>query len=668
MENLRSFKINSILKADPDLKPYRDILERRNIKIQEKEKELICNYRNLAEFASGYKYFGMHKHENGFVFREWAPNAEKIFLTGDFNSWKEEESLALRKIKKNGIWEIYIPDGFLKHGDKYKLKIYWPGGYGERIPSYARRVVQDPGTDNFNAQVWMPETAYKWKNKKLFKESGLFIYEAHVGMAQEEEKVGTFREFTEKIIPRIKNAGYTALQLMAVAEHPYYASFGYQVSSFFAPSSRFGTPEDLKELIDTAHSEGLYVIMDLVHSHAVKNEAEGLSRFDGTVYQYFHEGPRGFHNAWDSRCFDYARNEVLHFLLSNCRYWLDEFHFDGFRFDGITSMIYHDHGMNREFCSYNDYYGSNVDEDALVYLALANKLIHEIKKDAVTIAEDVSGMPFLALPSEHGGYGFDYRYAMGIPDFWIKILKSYKDENWPLGQIWHELNNRRKDEKSISYAESHDQAMVGDKTLISHMLDADIYNHMNIKDNNMRVDRGIVLHKIIRLLTLATAGSGYQNFMGNEFGHPEWIDFPRIGNNWSYHYARRQWSLAFNPDLKYRYLLIFDRDMIGLARTYSIYSTGQAELLHEHNDNKILAFLRSGLVFVFNLHPSVSYTDYLINASPGKYAMIFCSDFKKYGGFDRLNPGQVHFTMMKKEKHFLSLYLPARTAIVLKQE
>ena len=459
---------------------------------------------------------------------------------------------------------------------------------------------------------------------------------------------------------------------MAIQEHPYYGSFGYQVSSFFAASSRFGTPEDLKELIDHAHSLGLAVIMDLVHSHAASNEVEGLSRFDGTPYQYFHNGPRGFHQAWDSRCFDYGKPEVLHFLLSNCRFWLEEYRFDGFRFDGITSMLYLDHGLGRPFTSYEHYFNNNVDMEALTYLSLANQLIHDVHPNAITIAEDMSGMPGLAMPQNKGGMGFDFRLAMGLPDYWIKLVKDCKDEDWPTGNLWFELTNRRKDEKTIGYAESHDQAMVGDKTLIFRLIDSDMYTCMHVHDQNLRVDRGMALHKLIRFITLATAGHGYLNFMGNEFGHPEWIDFPREGNNWSYHYARRQWHLADSPDLKYRFLAAFDRDMISWAGKVHLLDHSGIRLIYEYNDDKILVFERAGLVFAFNFHPGRSYADYCFEITPGKYKMIFNTDALEYGGHGRLSRGQTHFTMTDtasgQMKHMICLYLPSRTALVLERD
>ncbi len=662
--------LDLLFERDSYLRPYERVIKRRFSRLIEMEKKLAPDETGLVTFASGHEYFGLKSCEDEWIFREWAPNATALFLIGDMTGWQEKPSFALERINDQGVWEIRLPRKVLGHGDLYRLRVYWNTGGGDRIPAYARRVVQDPRTLIFNAQVWHPPYPYEWKcNDFKSPATPPFIYEAHVGMAQEEEKIGSYREFTLKILPRIIASGYDTVQLMGMPEHPYYASFGYHVSNFFAASSRFGTPEELKELVDTAHSAGLRVIMDLIHSHAVNNEVEGLSRFDGTPYQYFHDGPRGRHEAWDSRCFDYGKIPVIHFLLSNCRFWLDEYRFDGFRFDGVTSMLYSHHGLGRAFTSYEYYYDDTVDEDALIYLGLANKVIHDLRPDAVTIAEDISGMPGLAVRREEGGFGFDYRLAMGVPDYWIRLVKEVPDEDWPLENLWYELTNRRTEEKTIGYAESHDQALVGDKTLIFRLIDLQMYHHMRIGDTDMNVDRGIALHKLIRFITLTTAGNGYLNFMGNEFGHPEWVDFPREGNAWSYHYARRQWHLVDDPDLKYRFLDLFDREMIALAKRFRILESQEIELLHEHSDDKVLVFRRAGLLFVFNLHPTKSYVDYRFEAAPGKYGMIFDSDAPTYGGQGRLHPGQSHLTLFDVSKngsrHFLSLYIPTRTAIVL---
>lgn len=661
--------VKRLLRRDPGLKPHAEIIRRRLALVESTEKRLTGGRLSLADFAAGHEYFGLHLRGRQWVLREWAPNATRLFLVGDLTGWKEKKAFALTRKNPEGVWELRLPKGALTHGDLYRLRMHWRGGRGDRIPAWARRVVQDPQTLIFNAQVWRPETPYAWRRPafRRRKEAPL-IYEVHPGMALSEERIGTWREFTAHVLPRVAAAGYNTLQLMAVQEHPFYGSFGYQVSSFFAASSRFGTPEDLKALVDAAHTAGIAVIIDLVHSHAVSNEVEGLSRFDGTLHQYFHDLPRGRHAAWDSRCFDYGKDQVLHFLLSNCRFWLDEYRVDGFRFDGVTSMLYLDHGLEKSFLSYEDYYTPNVDEDALSYLALANRMIHSLRPDAVTVAEDVSGMPGLAAPEREGGVGFDYRFAMGVPDFWIKLIKEVPDERWPVGHLWHELTNRRRDERTISYAESHDQALVGDQSIIFRLIGEDMYWHMRVGDDHLRVDRGMALHKMIRLITLASAGDGYLNFMGNEFGHPEWIDFPRAGNNWSYHYARRQWHLVDDPGLKYQYLARFDRGMIRLAKTFRLFKDREPRLLHEHGESMVVAFVRAGLVFVFNFHPTASRFGYEIDAPPGKYGVILDSDSPDYGGHGRLEAGQEHFTHFEaaERRNRLRLYLPSRTALVLK--
>ncbi|MBN1181032.1 MAG: alpha amylase C-terminal domain-containing protein [Bacteroidales bacterium] len=662
-----------LIQKDPWLQPYGGVIKGRWQKAMARKASIEKLSASLKEFANGFNYFGLHRTHDGWVFREWAPNATEIFLTGVFSDWKPIDGYKLKRIEE-GKWELYLPKDALHHGDLYHLLIRWKGGEGERIPAWANRVVQDENTKLFNAQVWRPKQTYKWKNPALKKKIGYpLIYEAHVGMATEEERVGTYEEFRTCILPRIIEAGYNTIQLMAIQEHPYYGSFGYHVSNYFAPSSRFGTPEELKALIDEAHTAGIAVIMDIVHSHAVKNVNEGLGLFDGTGYQYFHEGPRREHVAWDSLCFDYGKDEVLHFLLSNCRYWIEEFKFDGFRFDGVTSMLYYDHGLSRDFTNYGMYYDGGQDEDAITYFVLANSLIHEIKPEAITVAEEMSGMPGLAAPIEWGGYGFDYRMAMGIPDYWIKIIKEVADENWNVGQLYHELTSRRQEEKTIGYAESHDQALVGDKTIIFRLIDKEMYWFMNKSSNNLIVDRGIALHKMIRLVTIATAGGGYLNFIGNEFGHPEWIDFPRAGNNWSFKHARRQWSLVDNKDLKYHYLSDFDRDMIHLIRNENLYEQQWCNLVLDNSGDQILAFERKNYLFVFNFNPERSFTDYGISTRQGKYKVVLNTDSERYGGFNRIDESLLYMTsklgkLTSNAPDFLKLYLPNRTALVFKRE
>ena len=660
-----------ILKNDPWLEPFRSAIEGRHEDALRKERELTGGESTLNDFANGHHFFGLHRTADGWIFREWAPNATDIFLIGTFNNWTQSDAFRLGR-RDNGVWEISLPADAIHHGDLYKLHIYWEGGNGERIPSYATRVVQDEVSYIFSAQVWAPEEQYKFNDEGFVPNTApLLIYECHIGMGQNKEAVGTYDEFREEVLPRVKANGYNAIQIMAIQEHPYYGSFGYHVSSFFAASSRFGTPEQLKHLIDTAHSMGISVIMDIVHSHAVKNEMEGLGRFDGSHDQYFYGDERREHPAWDSLCFDYGKNEVLHFLLSNCKFWLEEYHFDGFRFDGVTSMLYYNHGLGQAFGGYEDYFNGGQDTNAITYLALANKLIHEVNPNAITIAEEMSGMPGLATKFEWGGMGFDYRMAMGIPDYWIKMIKEKKDEDWHPTSIFWELTNRRADEKTISYAESHDQALVGDKTLIFRLIDSDMYWHMMVGDDNMNVDRGLALHKMIRLVTCSTINGGYLNFMGNEFGHPEWIDFPREGNGWSHKYARRQWDLVDRQDLKYRFLNAFDNAMLDVVGGKRNFQKQPVEKLWEKDDDQVLAFKRGDLVFVFNFNPMKSFDGYGILAPEGEYVGVMNTDAPEFGGHGNISNDVKHFThhdelYSKYGVSWLKLYLPARTAQVLR--
>lgn len=662
----------NIIKNDPYLQPFEQAIKGRYDYALRKEQELTQGKQSLADFASGYLYFGLHKKGRKWIFREYAPNATEIYLIGDFNNWQQGPEYQLQNIG-DGIWEIELPEHAMRHGDLYKLMMHWENGFGERIPAWATRVVQDDMTKIFSAQVWAPAKPYKFKTSRFRPNRGpLLIYECHIGMAGEKEGVSGYSDFRRDVLPRIHKEGYNCLQIMAIQEHPYYGSFGYHVSNFFAASSRFGTPDELKELIDEAHSLGMAVIMDIVHSHSVKNVKEGLGLFDGTSYLYFHDGARREHPAWDSLCFDYGKNSVLHFLLSNCKFWLDEYHFDGFRFDGVTSMLYLSHGLGENFTSYDDYFNGNQDGDAICYMTLANKTIHEVNPNAITIAEDMSGMPGLAAPLADGGVGFDYRLAMGIPDFWIKTIKEVRDQDWQVGHILWQLTDHRKDEHTINYAESHDQALVGDKTIIFRLIDADMYWHMSrlVGGTTYMVDRGIALHKMIRLITASTINGGYLNFMGNEFGHPEWIDFPREGNGWSYKYARRQWHLVDDQDLKYHWLGDFDREMIELIKDVKNFQSTPIVQLWDKQQDQVLAYMRKDLIFVFNFNPSKSFDGYGILVPKGAYKAVLDTDAKEFGGFGLCDDSVVHFTQKSDipDREWLQLYLPSRSAVVLRKQ
>ena len=655
-----------LVEEDKLLKPFAGIIEKRHQQVLAMEREFTYRTTRLSDSCNSYLYYGLHRTNEGWVFREWAPNATAIYLLGEFNDWRKHPDYALTKVG-DGNWEIKLPLGALAHEMLYRLLVEWNGGSGERLPSHVRRVIQDEYTKIYSAQVWDPLNPYQMRHERPKRTGYPLIYEAHIGMSTEHRRVSTFTEFRLFVLPRIVDLGYNTIQLMAVQEHPYYGSFGYQVANFFAVSSRFGTPDELKALIDAAHSMGIRVIMDIVHSHAVNNEEEGLSRFDGSYDQYFYPGERGYHPLWGSRCFDYGKHEVLNFLLSNCKYWLEEFRFDGYRFDGITSMLYWDHGINKDFTEYSLYYDGNQDESAITYLALANRVIHQVDPEAITIAEDMSGMPGVASPLEYGGMGFDYRMNMGTPDYWIKLLKEKRDEEWHVGDLFYELTNKREEERTISYAESHDQALVGDKTIFFRLVDKAIYTSMSVFDKSVIIDRGMSLHKMIRLVTIGTAADGYLNFMGNEWGHPEWIDFPREGNGWSYDHARRLWSLVDDENLRFRVLNVFDKSMIQMVNDTRVFHWRPEPLVRD-NERQVLIFTRGDYLFVFNFNPEKSFPDYVFDAPSGKYTMILNTDNRNFDGLGRIDEKIEHFTRyVSPGRGQLSLYIPARTGFVLKR-
>ena len=656
-----------ILELNPQLKDFAGDIDLRMRLYQDTLNRILSQGQSLNEFANAYEYFGFHHVDGGWYYREWAPSAYQLYLTGEFNNW-DATSHPLTPVG-NGNWELFLPgDDALWEGCKVKTVVDAFMQRSWHIPLYARRVVQQKDTVEWVCEVTDDRKTFAWTDQNFRREPSLYIYEAHVGMAQEEGKVGTYREFADLVLPRIKRAGYNTVQLMAIMEHPYYGSFGYQVANFYAASSWFGRPEDLKYLVNKAHEMGLCVLLDVVHSHAVKNTAEGINMFDGTTWQFFHDGGKGDHPAWGTKCFDYGKTGVIHFLLSNLKFWMTEYHFDGFRFDGVTSMLYHDHGLGTDFNTNNKYFSYNTHTEAITYLQLANQLIREVNPNAVTIAEDMSGMPGMCLPIPDGGIGFDYRLGMGLPDMWIRTVKEQRDEDWDIFGMWCSMCMRRPGEDTVAYVESHDQALVGDKTMIFRLADAAMYTDMDKATHNLTIDRAIALHKMIRLYTLAGGGEAYLNFMGNEFGHPEWIDFPREGNGWSFHYCRRQWSLRDNGYLKYQWLGEFDQDMICLAKSVDLFKMRFGDLRFHDNGKKIIVFYRRGLMFAFNFNPTQSFTDVKVSLPHiADYEVVLNTDDPKYGGQGLI--GNVPYPAIVDEKgnSVISLYLPARSALVLKE-
>ncbi|CAG9861487.1 unnamed protein product [Phyllotreta striolata] len=672
--------IDALLNRDPYLRPYEKEIRRRYACFKDIEDSIEENGGGLDNFTKAYRYYGINiQPDNTIICREWAPGAQQLFLTGDFNGWNRD-SHPYKKLEY-GKWELILPpkeDGSPAIQHLSNLKIVVQNGEGhkeDRLSPFATYVVEPPKEEGtiYKQKFWNPPQTerYIFRHKKVPRPKSLRIYECHVGIATQEPTVGSYDNFTDNVLPRIVKLGYNCIQLMAIMEHAYYASFGYQVTSFYAASSRYGTPEQLKRLVDRAHELGIVVLLDIVHSHASKNVLDGLNRFDGTEAGYFHSGPRGEHSLWDSRLFNYSEFEVLRFLLSNLRWYMEEYQFDGFRFDGVTSMLYHSRGIGQGFGGhYDDYFGMGVDTEGFVYLMMANHMIHKFHNDAITIAEDVSGMPGTCRPVTEGCMGFDYRLAMAIPDKWIELLKHKSDEDWDVGNIVHTLTNRRWMEGNIAYAESHDQALVGDKTLAFWLMDKEMYTHMStLSDQSLIIDRGIALHKLIRFVTHTLGGEGYLNFIGNEFGHPEWLDFPRAGNNSSYHYARRQWNLVDDDILKYKYLNNWDIAMNHAEMKYGWLAANPAYVSMKHDGDKVIAHERAGVLFVFNFHPTKSFTDYRIGVEDaGTYRIVLCTDDQEFGGFGRIDKS-VNFVTVPEgysgRRNYVQVYIPSRTAIAL---
>nr|CAB3449921.1 unnamed protein product [Digitaria exilis] len=613
-----------IFQIDPMLQNYKYHLEYRYSLYRRIRSDIDEHEGGLEAFSRSYEKFGFNRSAEGVTYREWAPGAHSAALVGDFNNWDPNAD----RMSKNefGVWEVFLPnnaDGSspIPHGSRVKVRMDTPSGIKDSIPAWIRYSVQAPGAIPYDGIYYDPP--------------------------EEEPKINTYANFRDDVLPRIKKLGYNAVQIMAIQEHSYYGSFGYHVTNFFAPSSRFGTPEDLKSLIDRAHELGLLVLMDVVHSHASSNTLDGLNGFDGTDTHYFHGGPRGHHWMWDSRLFNYGNWEVIRFLLSNARWWLEEYKFDGFRFDGVTSMMYTHHGLQVAFTgNFNEYFGFATDVDAVVYLMLVNDLIHGLYPEAVTIGEDVSGMPTFALPVHDGGVGFDYRLHMAVADKWIELMKQ-SDESWKMGDIVHTLTNRRWLEKCVTYSESHDQALVGDKTIAFWLMDKDMYDFMALdRPSTPTIDRGIALHKMIRLITMGLGGEGYLNFMGNEFGHPEWIDFPRgpqrlpsgkfiPGNNNSYDKCRRRFDLGDADYLRYHGMQEFDQAMQHLEAKYGVcFMTDDHQYIsRKHEEDKVALDSDAGL----------------------------------FGGFGRIQHAAEHFTTdcsHDNRPHSFSVYTPSRTCVV----
>lgn len=676
--------VAALISLDPQLAPHEGHLRYRWDQFAKTLESIARHEGSLERFALGHYKYGFVREKDGVTtYREWTPGAVGAQLIGDFNGW----SGTWMERDEFGVFKVDLPDNpsgipAIPHGSRVKVRLHHKDGWTvDRLPAWIRYATADPTVmgATYDGIHWDPPPSERYtlkhpRPRKL--SSSLRIYEAHVGMSSPEEKVTSYTYFKDEVLPRIANLGYTAIQLMAVQEHAYYGSFGYHVTNPFAVSSRSGTPEDLKALVDEAHRLGMFVFLDVVHSHISSNADDGLAGFDlgqGKDANYFLQGDAGYHRQWDSRLLDYSCYETLRYLLSNLRYWIEEYGFDGFRFDGVTSMLYHHHGIDVGFGggNYSEYFSPATNVDAVVYLMLANELVRSLLPSAITIAEDVSGMPGLCRPVREGGVGFDARLGMGIPDYWIRLLKHVRDEHWKPTDIVSVLCNRRYTEKTVAYAESHDQALVGDQTIAFRLMGAEMYSGMSsLQTPSPTIERGIALHKLIRLVTMCLGGEAYLNFMGNEFGHPEWIDFPREGNDWSYKYCRRQWNLVDAGHLRYSQLNAWDRACMKLDDNFEFISSPIQWATLVDDEQQILVAERGELLFVFNFSPFNDYQGLSVpTPQAGKYRIVLGSDDAEFGGRGRLGHGVDHFTQPAAEEmcgrhQYMKVFAPARSAVV----
>ena len=662
---------------DQELREYHPFLVARGERYAKEAERIKALYGSLHAYANLHTNLGYHLvQENGkniWLWREYMPGAKTIWLTTEKQRFQRHAHLKFTPCE-DGFFELRLEEKELSHGLYVELRvepksfeIYNPEGFPttlKRIPAFANWVEQNKEMPaQWCARIWHPKKPYQFQYPKPPKPTFLRIYEAHVGMAQSDtkhinESYGSYTDFANDILPHIKDAGYTTVQLMAIPEHPLYRSFGYQVSNYYAPSSRFGDINSCKAMIDTAHKLGLQVILDITHAHSCANTEQGLCNYDSTAYFFTDQM-----NQWGTPTFDFSKEMTRRFLLSNLRYWMEEFQFDGFRFDAVGNMLYKDFGRDDTFehtgrCFYGKDGKPRTNEAGELYLCLANDLVHTISQEAFTIAEEFSGMPGLTCAPSDGGLGFDARFAMGIPDYWEKCIKNPQD----LGSLWYEMNNHRPYDRTISYVECHDQCINGDDAMIWRLLGDDMYTTMLRGIDSWNISRGLAYYRLMRLITLSTADLGYLNFMGNEFGHPEWLDAER--------HAHRQWRLATDERLKYACLAAFDLAQMKMVATYLTDFATPPLFRYIHEDKRLLAFERGHLLFAFNFHETAAYDDILFAVTPGKYTEILSSDDSTYAGHDNLritDPKVEHFTTPLPDPLHgdIKLYLPPMVALVL---
>ncbi|KAI8557559.1 hypothetical protein RHMOL_Rhmol04G0020000 [Rhododendron molle] len=534
--------------------------------------------------------------------------------------------LETRKGRKAWL-KKYMPA--IPHGSKYRVYFNTSDGPLERVPAWAPYVVPDADGNQAFAVHWEPppEYTYKWKHKHPEVPKSLRIYECHVGISGLEPKIASFNDFTEKVLPYVKEAGYNVIQLIGLVEHKDYFTIGYRVTNLYAVSSRYGTPDDFKRLVDEAHGLGLLVFLDIVHSYSAADEMVGLSLFDGSNDCFFHTGKRGHHKFWGTRMFKYGDVDVLHFLLSNLNWWVVEYHIDGLQFHSLASMIYTHNGFASLSGDMEEYCNQYVDKDALMYLILANEILHALHPKIITIAEDATLYPGLCEPTSQGGLGFDYFVNLSASEMWSSLLGNVPDCDWNMSKIVSTLiGNKHSADKMLLYAENHNQSISGGCSF-GEILLGEPREHAS--DRKASILRGSSLHKMIRLISFTIGGHAYLNFMGNEFGHP--------------------------------------KDMMNVDEKERILSRGLPNIHHVNDTTMVISYLRGPLLFIFNFHPTTSYERYSVGVEEaGEYQVILNSDEKRYGGQALIEQDQyIRKTVSKRMdglRNCLEVPLPNRSA------
>jgi 1,4-alpha-glucan branching enzyme len=566
----------------------------------------------------------------GVHFAVWAPNATRVSVIGDFNGW-DGRVHPMRLLTPSGIWELFVPD--LPDGEKYKFEIRTreghlleksdPFGVAFEIPPQTASVVRDISRYTWGDAAWMESRA----SNREWLERPMSVYEVHLGswarVPEEGERYLRYSELVEKLVPYVQEMGFTHVEFLPVMEHPFSGSWGYQVLGFFAPTSRYGSPEEFKALVDAFHRAGIGVILDWVPGHFPKDE-HGLARFDGTAL-FEHADPRqGEHQDWGTLIFNYGRNEVRNFLLSNALFWLEEYHVDGLRVDAVASMLYLDYSRTEGNWIPNRY-GGRENLEAIEFLQRLNTLTHGQYPGTITAAEESTAFPGVSRPVHLGGLGFTYKWNMG----WMHDMLAYLEQDAVYRRWSHELVTF-----SMLYAHSenfilplsHDEVVHGKRALLDKM-------------------PGDAWQKYATLRTLLGFMYGHPGkkllFMGGEFG--QWRE-------WN-HDRSLDWHLLEDP--AHKALQDYVRTLNAHLRTQpALYELDVDPAgfrwidCHDH-ENSVVSFVRTArqsddfVVWVFNFTP-VPRGDYRLGMpAPGYYAELLNSDSALFGGGNLGNSGGV---------------------------